>query len=131
MPLTPNYDLPYPTLASTADVPSDLEDLAVATDAALDDIATETAATFADLYRTGIATVASDATYKNETTINFADAGFTLPPYVVATIAGDRDKRIVTITASTATTAEITVHTADGSALGNATSVYWLAMRRN
>lgn len=35
MPLTPRHDLPYPTLASTADVPSDIEDLAAASEAAL------------------------------------------------------------------------------------------------
>lgn len=40
MPLTPNYDLPYPTLSSVADVPSDIEALAEEVDTQLGTLST-------------------------------------------------------------------------------------------
>jgi hypothetical protein len=129
MPTTSPNSLPYPGDGDPPDGPGQLSALAGATQTALN--AKVDDATLADLYRTGIVTVASSGSYKNSATIDFSSAGFASTPHVQATIAGDRDKRIVVVSAASATGATIIVHTADGSALGTSTDVYWVALRRN
>ena len=77
-----------------------------------------------------VVTVPSSATFSSTANVTFPAGLFGGTPVIVATIAGNQTRRLVRIDALTNAGATINVHTADGTALATATTVYYIAMGR-
>lgn len=124
MPDTPR-GYPVPSGTDRPDVVRDMTALAEAID-------TDVSAIRVPMTRNGIASIPASATFSNTVAITYSGDPFSPGvPLVVATIAGNPTRRIVRVDSVSATGAVLSVHTTDGSALGNATTVYWLAQARS
>jgi hypothetical protein len=120
MPDTPR-GYPVPSGTDRPDVVRDLTALAEAVDTDV-----------SSLWRNGIASVPSSATFTSSVAVTFSGDPFSpTPPMVVATVAGNPTRRLVRVENLTATGCTISVHTSDGTALGTQTTVYWLATARS